>query len=632
MKENLIYTIKQEQHNEVSLKALLEKHPEVKFVSLAGIDLVGHETEEKIPIKAFINDIETFLHGVAVQTDGSSVYLPHIATLDNAKIDIKVDLDRNWFVDYNFENIDEETGLPTGTLKIPSFLFHEGVAVCSRHILLNAVNFFEKQVHDLIEVSDHFANDFGFSSNEIDKISITAATELEFWVRTPNDSRDIGELSTSQELHEQYWAATRGSVRTALEQALDWIDKYGFQPEMGHKEVGGVKAKLSSAGSLSGIMEQLEIDWKFSSALQAADNEMMIKKIIKEIFRSNGMDVTFLAKPIPSVAGSGEHTHIGVSTKLKSGKNINLFHSNQGTYLSTFGYGAMMGILKNYQVIDPFVSASNEAFKRLKKGFEAPISTVTSLGRDVNTPSRNRTVLLGLIRDEANPMATRFELRSPNPHTNTFLCLTSMLLAMVDGIDYALLNNQTEDQLLAELSKAPDQEADYLEQSRAYRSEKNVFDDFSDQERELYFGEAPQTVYENLQAFKRYPNKLAVLKRGDVLTENLLDSYQSAHLNKWVTEIEHRILPALFQEILGIKKIHEPNNTSDLDLSYWNKIGQLKNQLAKDSLDKKSLFTRIKNAIEKEDFQSVSDLQKEITTQMQKLKDLDLLYENNMID
>ena len=78
--------------------------------------------------------------------------------------------------------------------------------------------------------------------------------------------------------------------------------------------------------------------------------------------------------------------------------------------------------------------------------------------------------------------------------------------------------------------------------------------------------------------------------------------------------------------------IHEPNNTSDLDLSYWNKIVQLKNQLAKDSLDKKSLFTRIKNAIEKEDFQSVSDLQKEITTQMQKLKDLDLLYENNMID
>ena len=74
-----------------------------------------------------------------------------------------------------------------------------------------------------------------------------------------------------------------------------------------------------------------------------------------------------------------------------------------------------MGLLKNYEVINPFVSATNDAFNRLKPGYEAPVCIVTSLGRSLNEPSRNRTVLAGLIRDNKNPLATRFELRSPNP-------------------------------------------------------------------------------------------------------------------------------------------------------------------------------------------------------------------------
>lgn len=53
MVNNLIYTIKPEKHNEADLKASLEQHPEIKFVSLAGIDLVGHETEEKFQSKLF---------------------------------------------------------------------------------------------------------------------------------------------------------------------------------------------------------------------------------------------------------------------------------------------------------------------------------------------------------------------------------------------------------------------------------------------------------------------------------------------------------------------------------------------------------------------------------------------------
>jgi glutamine synthetase len=630
--KDLVYVVGKESHDENSLRKILSEHSEIRFVSLLGVDLIGHETDEKIPVKVFLEDMDTFLNGIAVQTDGSSVYLPTIASLDNAKIDMKADLKCNWFVDYNYENIDEETGLPVGTLIIPCFLYHEGLAVDSRYILLKAIKHFEKNTLELIKNNPQCLNGYNFNPDNIEELNITSATELEFWVRTPDNDRNSEELSTSQELHEQYWARTRGSVRTAMEQTLEFMGKYGLEPEMGHKEVGGVKAKLTRDGSLTGIMEQLEIDWKYSSAIQCADNEIFVKRIIKEVFRKNGMDVTFLAKPINGVAGSGEHTHIGISVKLSSGERVNLFHPTKQHFLSIFGYGSIMGILNNYEVMNPFITSSNEAFKRLKKGFEAPICIVTSLGRSVELPSRNRTILIGLIRDENNPMATRFELRSPNPHTNTYLCITTMLMAMSDGIEYAVLNNKTEDELLAELSKKPGESAEYLEKGRSYRSEEDVFEDYTDEEREAYFGKVPTTVYENLMAFDEYENKVEVLKKGDVLSERLINSFKAAALNKWITEIEHRIIPDLSKEILDAKQLHDPSTSSDLDISNWMRIRDLRIELMKDSLSNKGLFSTIKEAIAQEDYERISELQKIIYSKMDVLRKLYIDYKRNLLD
>ena len=72
-------------------------------------------------------------------------------------------------------------------------------------------------------------------------------------------------------------------------------------------------------------LEQLEVDWKYvNDPVQAADNEIQARIIIREVFRENGLEVTFQAKPIHGVAGSGEHTHVGMGAILKNGKFINL--------------------------------------------------------------------------------------------------------------------------------------------------------------------------------------------------------------------------------------------------------------------------------------------------------------------
>ena len=99
---------------------------------------------------------------------------------------------------------------------------------------------------------------------------------------------------------------------------------------------------MGNSGDFDHIMEQLEIDWKYSNPLQAADNESQIKHIIRDVFRANNLEVTFLAKPMQGVAGNGEHTHLGVMAKLKNGKMINLFEpiDREKDFMSPIGYGS----------------------------------------------------------------------------------------------------------------------------------------------------------------------------------------------------------------------------------------------------------------------------------------------------
>ncbi len=632
MNRDLLFTIPKKYHNRESLISIFEDHPEIKFVSLVGVDLAGNDTDEKIPSKLFLKDIDSFLHGTAVQTDGSSVVLPGIATLNNAKVDMIADLDCKWFVDYNYDFIDPLTNRPVGTLRIPCFLIHEDKPVDSRHILKNSIYTFKSNLFSLLKKHPETLNDLNITFDDIDDLLLTSATELEFWVKTPNDKALIEELSTSQVLQEQYWTRTKGNVRTALEQSLLYMDEYGFEPEMGHKEVGGVKAKLNSSGQFDHIMEQLEVDWKFSDAMQTADNELFIRTLVKETFRRNGLEVTFLAKPIDGVAGNGEHTHLSLSLKLKDGRIINLFNPTKNHFLSKIGYGSIMGILKNYEIINPFISATTDSLKRLKPGFEAPVCIVTSLGQSPEIPSRNRTILAGLIRDPHNPLATRFELRSPNPFTNTYLCIASSYMAMLDGIKYALENDKTEDDLLAELSKKPGEEADYLEKSRAYRSEEDVFEDFTDSQRNEYFGVAPSTVFENLSAFDKYPEKVEVLKVNSVFTDKLINSFKIATTKRWTTEITSRIIPSYIKDIRAAKQLHCCDKALDLDVSTWMTINELRHITMKDSYHTRSLFTQIKNAINESDFQKASDLQIKLDKNMSELNELYSAYKKNLLD
>lgn len=630
----LLYFINPQNETFDSIKEKLTQNPQIKFISLVGVDLGNNSTDERIPVSLFLEDIEGMLVN-GVQTDGSSVNLPEIASLNNGKIEIVPDQEVKWLVDYNYSYYNNQgINEPLGTLLIPSFLVHDGERVCSRSILKNSVTYFTDSILALLKEYPETLSEIGVDSiDAIDEVVLTTATELEFWVKTPDNRTSEEKLTTSQTLKEQYWKRTVGPVRSAMEQALIELDHFEFGAEMGHKEVGGVPAKVIGMSQYTHIMEQLEIDWKYSHAMQSADHELFSKDIIKDSFVRLGLDVTFMAKPVEGVAGNGEHHHLGVAIKLKNGKTKNLFSPQDmtSTFLNKYGWGALMGMLKNYEVINPFVTSTNDAFNRLKPGFEAPICTVASLGHSHEIPSRNRTVLIGLVRDINAPLATRFELRAANPNSNTYLTTASCYQSMLDGIKYAIKAGKSVDALEKEMSKKSGEAFDYLETNREYRSEEDVFEDYSEEERNTLFAKPPRTVWENIRSFEIFPEKIDVLKSGNVFTDKLLGSYKASIIGQWKAELNGRILPNNMGIIRKYSKLHGSDDITDLDVVNWEKCNSLRHYLMKDSLSNKSLFTKVRESIIADEYDTISENQVEMIKNMTSLKHLYATYKQNLL-
>ena len=630
---SLLYYIKKEDHSGERLRKILEENKYIKFVSLMGVDLGGNATDEKIPVKLVLEDIEEFLNA-SIQTDGSSVELYNIATLNNAKVDLKADLDAAWFVDYNHEFIDEETGCPVGTLKIPAFLIHDNKKVCSRGTLERAEKYFKNSLTDIIRNNPEILENTNVDSpDDIESIELTAATELEFWVNTPEDKADLEKLFVSQSLKEQYWKRTHGVIRTCLEKCLIALENYGLEPEMAHKEVGGIHSSINIKGSTNHAMEQLEISWKFNKPLQAADNELWVREIVYDIFESHGLEVSFKAKPIHGVAGSGAHAHVSVAAKLKDGRLVNLFAPKdlKNDYLSPIGYASLMGMMKNYEVLAPIVTNTNDGFNRLVPGFEAPVCVVTSLGHTYEIPSRNRSVLVGLIRDIDKPKSLRFELRSPNPLSNKYLVIAGCYQTMLDGIKAIADLKQFDTKLLeAELSKAPSDKGFYLEEGRAYRDENNIFNYYTLEERNARFGQPPRTVYEAMLAFETYPEKLKSLTQGAVFTEAIIDSFKVGSLDKWKKKLSSRIIDRNIRLLTSFVKLHSHENMDAIDEVMWDAIEQIKYDLMKNTLKGPSIYGMIKSAIDVGNYKEASVLQIEAKKKMEEIQQLYVNYKKNI--
>ena len=133
-----------------------------------------------------------------------------------------------------------------------------------------------------------------------------------------------------------------------------------------------------------------------------------------------------------------------------------------------------------------------------------------------------------------------------------------------------------------------------------------------------------------MQSFENYPEKTKVLMAGGALNDTIIGAFRGGALLRWKTELIARIIPENRDIVRAAKEI-KSDFVTDQDSYNWNKINGIRSYLAKDSIDEKSLFTLLINALNEGDYATASGLQVEMYDKVEELKDLYDSYSKNMI-
>ncbi|MGL5083004.1 MAG: type I glutamate--ammonia ligase [Microcoleaceae cyanobacterium] len=166
---------------------------------------------------------------------------------------------------------------------------------------------------------------------------------------------------------------------------------------------------------------QCELGFRFGTLVEAADNLMIYKYVIKNVAKKYGRSATFMPKPVFNDNGSGMHTHQSI---WKNGQP--LFGGDKYAGLSDFGLHYIGGILKHAPALLAFTNSTTNSYKRLVPGFEAPVNLAYSQG--------NRSASVRIPLSGPNPKTRRMEFRCPDATSNPYLAFAAMLCAGLDGV------------------------------------------------------------------------------------------------------------------------------------------------------------------------------------------------------
>ncbi|MEB3885199.1 type I glutamate--ammonia ligase [Lyngbya sp. CCY1209] len=166
---------------------------------------------------------------------------------------------------------------------------------------------------------------------------------------------------------------------------------------------------------------QNELGIKFGTMIEAADDLMIYKYVVKNVGKKYGKTVTFMPKPVFNDNGSGMHTHQSI---WKGGQPM--FAGDRYAGLSEMALYYIGGILRHAPALLAFTNPTTNSYKRLVPGFEAPVNLAYSQG------NRSASVRIPLSGD--NPKAKRLEFRCPDATANPYLAFAAMLCAGLDGI------------------------------------------------------------------------------------------------------------------------------------------------------------------------------------------------------
>lgn len=157
--------------------------------------------------------------------------------------------------------------------------------------------------------------------------------------------------------------------------------------------------------------------------LNAGDQAILFKRLVRGVSRRHGYSATFMAKPYVEESGNGFHTHFSLLDR--DGNNVFDDGTEQGSDLLRHAIAGMMQLMPESMLV--FAPHLN-SYRRFMPGAHAP--THASWGYE------NRTVALRV--PESSNLARRIEHRVAGADANPYLVLASILAGALHGMENAL--------------------------------------------------------------------------------------------------------------------------------------------------------------------------------------------------
>lgn len=254
----------------------------------------------------------------------------------------------------------------------------------------------------------------------------------------------------------------------------------------------------------NGTAGQQEINYRYNTLLQAADDVMKFKYVVKNTVWEAGKTCTFMPKPLFGDNGSGMHTH---QSLWKDGEPLFYDESGYGG-LSDIARWYIGGLIEHAPSLVAFTNPTLNSFKRLVPGFEAPVNMVYS--------ARNRSAAIRIPVTGSSAKAKRIEFRAPDPSANPYLSFAAQLMAGLDGIRNRIEPPEPIDKDLYEL---PPEEHAQIKQ-------------------------LPESLSEALRALEQDHDYLT---EGDVFPEDLIEAWISYKRTKEIDPSRSRPAPIEFE-------------------------------------------------------------------------------------
>lgn len=185
------------------------------------------------------------------------------------------------------------------------------------------------------------------------------------------------------------------------------LEEMGILPESSHHEQG---------------TGQNEIDFHHAPPLEAADNLMAFRSVVKAAASQNGLYASFLPKPLENQSGSGLHINLSMYRD-----ETNQFEGLASRRPAPEAESFTQGILRRSAELAAFLNPLPNSYLRLGR-CEAPSV--------ISWSHQNRSQLVRVPAAQGD--YSRIEIRSPDPACNPYIAIALLLEAGMEGIDEKL--------------------------------------------------------------------------------------------------------------------------------------------------------------------------------------------------